>query len=293
MSGSSNEDLLRLAFGALSPRRVDELVRSHGGVGGAVRAIVAGRTTVTGTARAAVEVAAGVRHRELAASDIDFVHPGTGAIWQRLGRFPAAPRWLFVRGRWPDRPTLAIIGTRTCTAYGEELAEQYGEAAASSGWLVVSGMAKGIDGAGHRGALRAGAPTVAVLGCGVDVVYPRRHRTLYEQILGDGAVISEYPPGTRPDGWRFPTRNRIISALSDAVLVVEAGATGGALITAGIAIDQGVPVFATPGDVDRPASIGTNRLIRDGAFPVFGPDDLAAVLDLVVPFAASAPSVDR
>ncbi len=125
---------------------------------------------------------------------------------------------------------------------------------------------------------------MAVLGCGVDVVYPRRHQGLYDAITErGGAVVSEFPPTTPPHAWRFPTRNRIIAGMADVVLVVEANASGGALITAGLALDMGVPVFATPGDIDRPASIGTNLLIRDGAFPVFGGDDLAEVLGLIVP----------
>ena len=146
---------------------------------------------------------------------------------------------------------------------------------------MVSGLARGIDGAAHRGLIVAGGRGVAVLGCGIDVAYPREHRRLGEQILElGGAIVSEYPPGSRPDPWRFPPRNRIIAALSAAVIVVEAGITGGALITALKAAEYGIPVFAMPGDVDRKASQGTNRLIRDGALPVFGPDDLIEELSL-------------
>jgi DNA processing protein len=123
---------------------------------------------------------------------------------------------------------------------------------------------------------------VAVLGCGIDVTYPREHRRLGEQILeAGGAIVSEYPPGSRPDAWKFPPRNRIIAGLSAAVVVVEAAKTGGALITAVKAAEYGIPVFAMPGDVDRRTSEGTNRLIRDGAFPVLDPDDLIEELDLV------------
>ena len=116
------------------------------------------------------------------------------------------------------------------------------------------------------------------------MVYPRTNAALYDQVVGSGGVIlSEFPPGTRPDAWRFPTRNRIIAGLSDIVLVVEASETGGALITARIAIDYGIPVYAVPGDVDRETSAGTNTLIRDGAFPVFGPEDLTTLLELLRP----------
>jgi DNA processing protein len=305
MTPEDVDALVRLAHGALAPARVDRLVRRHGSVAGAVRAIETAGDPPEAI-RAAVRVSAVERADQLAEAGIRFLVPGPAAsrddaamldevaMWKRIERFPGGPRWLFARGHWPDVPTVAIVGTRTCTAYGERLAEEYGAAAADAGWQVVSGMARGIDGAAHRGALGRRGYTTAVLGSGVDVVYPRRHRALYAAILESGCILSEYPPGTRPDGWRFPTRNRIISALADVVLVVEAGETGGALITARLAIDQGVPVFATPGDVDRVVSMGTNRLIRDGAFPVFDADDLSQVLDLIVPFAAVGdPAIDR
>lgn len=290
---SQADAMLRLAFGGLGPGRVDRLVGRLGSVDAVVRAIERGATDVPPAIRVLVQVPADERRRQLAAAGVVFATPDGGAVWTRLTRFPDTPRWLFVRGEWPVRPVVSIVGTRTCTAYGEDLAQEYGSTAADAGWLVVSGMAKGIDGAAHRGALAGGGPTVAVLGSGIDVVYPRRHRALHDEILRVGAVMSEYPPGTRPDAWRFPTRNRIISALADVVLVVEAGETGGALITARLALDQGVPVFATPGDVDRIASAGTNRLIRDGAFPVFDGDDLRQVLDLIVPLAEDAAAADR
>lgn len=121
-----------------------------------------------------------------------------------------------------------------------------------------------------------------MLGSGIDVIYPVAHRKLFRSILDTGGLItSEYPPGTPPEGWRFPTRNRIIAGCSDVLIVVEAGVKGGALITARIALDYGVPVYATPGDVDRAVSVGTNLLIRDGAFPILGPEDLAEILDLL------------
>lgn len=284
MTSFPDPAMIRLAHGALGPARVDSLLERHGDADRVVAAIVRGATTVPEAARRAIAVPARDRVAALARARIEFDVAGSGPVWQRLGRFPGAPRWLFGIGTVPDLPVVAIVGTRTCTAYGEELAEAYGRAAADAGWLVVSGMAKGIDGAAHRGALDVGGPTVAVLGSGIDVVYPRRHRALFDAIANRGGILSEFPPGTRPDAWRFPTRNRIISSLSDVVLVVEAGATGGALITARLAMESGVPVFATPGDVDRIASAGTNALIRDGAFPVFGADDLREVLDLVVPF---------
>ena len=186
-----------------------------------------------------------------------------------------------------------MVGTRKCTRYGLSLAESFGAALAGAGWTTVSGLARGIDAAAHRGTLAAGGEAVAVLGSGVDVVYPQENRDIYDQIVaGRGAVISEYPPGTRPDRWRFPARNRLIAAISSAVVVVEAGEKGGALITARLAAEIGRPVFAVPGDVDRPASVGCNLLIRDGAFPALGAADLIEELGLMlgapVPPAAQA-----
>ncbi|MEE8485632.1 MAG: DNA-processing protein DprA [Acidimicrobiia bacterium] len=203
---------------------------------------------------------------------------------RRLGRYEGHPRWLFVRGTDSARPAIGIVGTRACTAYGLELAEMYGRVAAQAGWSVVSGLARGIDGAAHRGAVSVGGHCHAVLGSGIDVIYPASHRGLYSAILDAGGMISsESPPGTPPEAWRFPTRNRIIAGCSDVLLVVEAGVKGGALITARIALDYGVPVYAVPGDVDRLTSVGTNLLIRDGAFPVLGPEDFGEVLDLLAP----------
>lgn len=190
---------------------------------------------------------------------------------------------LYLAGEMPNAPAVAIVGTRRCTRYGVDLAEACGAAVARSGWVTVSGLARGIDAAAHRGSLRASGGAVAVLGSGIDVCYPRENRPIFDQIIADGgAILSEYPPGTPPDRWRFPARNRIIAALSRVVVVVEAARTGGALITARLAAEIGRPVFAMPGDVDRPASEGCNLLIRDGAFPVLGDADLIEELSLIL-----------
>jgi DNA processing protein len=277
-------DLLRLAWCGLAPRRVTQLMGRFGDPTTVIAAMTAGRIDVDRRIVAAAEVEADQRRAQLAAIGASFVPRGTTSYPTALDRYPGSPPWLFRIGEIADTATIAIVGTRACTAYGTELAGAYGSVAATAGWSVVSGLARGIDGAAHRGAVGERGHCAAVFGAGIDVVYPRRHRALLADILGSGGcALSEFPPGTRPDGWRFPTRNRIIAGLADLVLVVEAGATGGALITARIAIDYGLPVLATPGDVDRRASVGTNQLIRDGAFPVFGPDDLAATLDLVTP----------
>ena len=147
----------------------------------------------------------------------------------------------------------------------------------------MSGLARGIDAEAHLGTVDAGGPGVAVLGSGSNVVYPAENRGLHDRLIEDGgAVVTEYPPGTPPEPWRFPPRNRIIAGLSAAVVVVEAAVKGGALITAAAALDQGKAVLAVPGDVGRPASEGCNLLIRDGAVPVLGPDDLVEAVSLIV-----------
>ncbi len=193
------------------------------------------------------------------------------------------PPSLFVEGEVGEMPGVAVVGTRRCTRYGIDLAEAFGVAIARSGWTTVSGLARGIDAAAHRGCLRGGGHAVAVLGSGIDVCYPEENRPILDEILAEGgAVVSEYPPGTPPDRWRFPARNRIIAAMSSAVVVVEAAKTGGALITARLAAEIGRPVFVVPGDVDRPASEGCNLLIRDGANPVLGAADLIEELSLIL-----------
>lgn len=218
------------------------------------------------------------------------VRPGDAAYPDLLGEIETPPR-LWVRGEIPDLPMVAIVGTRRATGYGLSLGRQMAAAAARSGWAVVSGLARGVDGAAHRGTLDGGGRGVAVLGSGIDVWYPPEHRVLGEELVAAaGAVVSEYPPGTRPEPWRFPRRNRIISGLARAVVVVEAAERGGALITARLAAEQGREVFAVPGDVGRVTSLGTNLLIRDGAIPVLGAADLLEALSLVPGAPAPVPS---
>ncbi len=201
------------------------------------------------------------------------------------------PPPLYVQGTFRTHPGVAVVGTRQCTRYGIDLAEAFGSAIARAGWTTVSGLARGIDAAAHRGCLRAAGHAVAVLGSGIDVCYPKENRGIYEEILDTGgAIVSEYPPGTPPDRWRFPARNRIIAAMSGAVVVVEAAVKGGALITARLAAEIGRPVLVVPGDVDREASEGCNRLIRDGAIPVLGANDLLEELSLIL---GPPPGVDR
>lgn len=193
-----------------------------------------------------------------------------------LGQLPQPPWVLYVRGDVShlQGPGLAVVGTRKPTAYGKRVTRQLAGNIASRGWTVVSGLAAGVDGEAHRAALEAGGRTVAVLGCGVDVVYPRHHRELYKEVVRKGAVISEVPPGTEPHPGLFPQRNRIISGLSWGTLVVEAAEKSGSLITAHHSLEQGREVFAVPGPVTSPWSRGTNRLIQEGAKCVIDADDL-------------------
>jgi DNA processing protein len=175
---------------------------------------------------------------------------------------------------------VAIVGTRRVSAYGRQVTEELGAFLARNGITIVSGLARGVDAIAHQAAIKAGGRTLAVLGCGVDRIYPPENRQLAEKMMSSGAIISDYAPGTPPDSANFPPRNRIISGLSMAVVVVEAGETSGALITAQFAIDQGREVFAVPGNILALQSKGTNRLIQEGARPLLGAQDVLDVLNL-------------
>jgi DNA processing protein len=276
-------DRLRLAFCALHPDRTARLVGEWGSPGAVLAALDAGRIKAPEAGRHAAalgEAACRARLRRLKVTPVFRGGPGYPA---HLAELPGAPDVLFLKGELPAVPGVAIVGTRRCTRYGMGLARVYGQACAVSGWPVVSGLARGADAEAHRGVLDGGGRGVAVLGCGPDVVYPPEHGPLAAGLLGGGgAVVTEYPPGTRPEPWRFPPRNRIIAGLAAAVVVVEAGVTGGALITAMAALEQGRHVFAVPGDVGRDTSRGCNLLIRDGATPVLDPADLVASLSLLL-----------
>lgn len=192
------------------------------------------------------------------------------------------PPVLYVRGTLlnADQVAVAVVGTRQVSAYGRKVTEQLAVTLAHHGVTVVSGLARGVDALAHEATLNAGGRTLAVLGNGVDVVYPAEHRRLADRILQQGALISDYPPGTPPEANNFPPRNRIISGLSMATVVVEAGEKSGALITATFAAEQGREVFAVPGNIHSPASKGTNRLIANGARPLLQAEDVLEVLDI-------------
>lgn len=187
---------------------------------------------------------------------------------QRLRNIFDPPLVLYVKGRMPamdEEAAVAVVGTRECTPYGTACGERLGQELAASGGVVVTGLARGVDSAAARGALRAGGTVVGVTGGGLDVVYPPENGNLYADVAAAGVLLSEYPPGSPPDKSHFPVRNRIMSGLSVAALVVEAPKQSGALITARLALEQGREVYAVPGPIDAPDSAGCNRLIRDGA----------------------------
>ncbi len=200
----------------------------------------------------------------------------------RLKEIDQPPPVLYIRGDYlmDDLFAVAIVGTRKITPYGRQVTEEIASYLASNGITVVSGLARGVDAVAHQAALKAGGRTIAVLGSGVDKIYPPEHRGLAEQMMTCGAVISDYAVGTPPDASNFPPRNRIISGLSLAVVVIEAAETSGALITAEFAAAQGREIFAVPGSILAPQSKGTNRLIRNGAQPLLTPVDLMQALDL-------------
>lgn len=205
---------------------------------------------------------------------------------ERLRAIYSPPCALYVWGELPqpaDGFYIAMVGTRQVTPYGAEAAARISGALASFHAVVVSGMAVGVDAASHTAAIRGGGKTVAVIGCGIDIDYPLPHRELKRLIAQNGAVVSEYPPGTRPDRAHFPTRNRIIAGLSLGTVVVEAGTRSGALITASLAAEMGRDVFAVPGSIFSPQSEGCNRLLRDGAKPA------CSVLDILEEYPAFCP----
>ena len=203
---------------------------------------------------------------------------------RRLQELEQPPPVLYMLGELTseDEWAVAVVGTRRVTAYGRQVAEDIAGTLARNGISVISGLARGIDSISHQAALHAGGRTIAVLGSGLDRIYPPENRRLAEQIAAHGALISDYSPGTPPEASNFPPRNRLISGLSLAVVIVEAGQTSGALITAAFAADQGREVFAVPGNISSPGSKGTNRLIRDGAQPLLHPEQVLEALELTM-----------
>jgi len=200
---------------------------------------------------------------------------------RRLEEIEQPPPVLYLRGTLIDEDqwAVAIVGTRRVTPYGRQVAEDIAGSLTSNGITIVSGLARGTDAIAHQAALRNGGRTLAVLGNGVDRIYPPEHSKLAEKIIGHGAVISDYPPGTAPEAANFPPRNRIIAGLSQAVIIVEAGEKSGALITAAFAAEQGREVFAVPGNIHAVQSKGTNLLIREGAHILLDSQDVLETLN--------------
>jgi len=208
--------------------------------------------------------------------------PGGPGFPTGLRSDPDPPAVLFARGDPSvlDGRRVAIVGTRRCTRYGRDVAYDLGRDLASNGVRVVSGLALGVDGAAHRGALAGGAPPVAVVGSGLDVVYPSGHGTLWEQVATNGLLLSEAPLGARPEPWRFPVRNRVIAALAEVVVVVESAEKGGSRHTVEAAMMRDRPVMAVPGSVRSPMSSYTNGLLADGCHPARDALDVLVALGL-------------
>lgn len=219
---------------------------------------------------------------------ITFVSQWEDAYPDKLKKIADPPPVLYVKGRLPNPRgrSIAVIGARQCSAYGREVAREIGIALGMAEIQVISGMAMGIDGIAQMGALSAGGSTFGVLGCGVDVCYPLRHRELYERMQDKGGVISAYKPGTPPKAELFPPRNRIISGLCDGVIVVEAGAKSGTMITVDMALEQGREVFCVPGRMTDRLSSGCNRLIETGAHMILSVDTLIEKLTEVCGYEA-------
>lgn len=214
-------------------------------------------------------------YERLAAQDIGLVTLWDSRYPERLRQIPDAPCGLFYRGSLPgNEPAVAVVGARDCSQYGVYAAQKLGEALGQSGITVVSGLARGVDGISQRVALEAGGRSWGVLGCGVDVCYPKQNRELYGKLPAQGCLLSSYPPGTPALARNFPPRNRIVSGLADAVVVVEAREKSGTLITVDMALEQGREVYAVPGRITDRLSDGCNRLIRQGAAPLLHPEEL-------------------
>jgi DNA processing protein len=276
--------LILSALRGLKPLDLLRLARAEGS---AVRSLAAVRAGRAGSER-------DVEHaRSLDAERIDDGLRSCGArlVPWRSREYPAQlehlldpPGWLFVRGDPPPAQpgTIAVVGARGCTQLGRDIARDLGARLAAAGATIVSGAARGIDAAAHEGALEAGGRTVAVLGCGIDLAYPRASRRLLGRIQEQGSILSEYPPGVPPEAHRFPARNRIIAALCAALVVVEGRERSGSLISARHALEHGRDVYAVPGAVNNPLSATPNTLIRDGAGLIRDARDLLSDLGLDV-----------
>jgi DNA processing protein len=275
----------------IGPMKVRALLDHFGDLEAAWRADTASlreagldRRALTSLSKARLKIDLDAELDKLAAQNVRALTWDDAHYPSRLLQIPDPPPVLYVRGQLipEDEWAVAVVGTRRASAYGKTVTQRLVADLAVNHVTVVSGLARGIDGEAHRAALKAGGRTVAVLGCGLDLIYPPEHRRLAHDLLENGALLSEYPLGTRPEASNFPPRNRIISGMSLGVLVVEAGVKSGALITADYAADQGRDVFAVPGNLYTRSSVGTNRLIQDGAKLVTGAEDILEELNLLM-----------
>ena len=279
---TGNWELPDILTRPLCPAERDALVAlSCGGMGNAA---IARALVDTTTVREVLDRTPGTANRRLVLEILrrcgaGVVLPPDDAYPRPLRAIAAPPPLLYVRGERLDRlePLVAVVGSRSCSRGAARFARRIGETVAAAGFTVASGLARGIDAAAHEGALDAGR-TVAVLGTGLDRIYPAEHRDLADRIVDAGALVTEFPPGVGPREWHFPSRNRLISGLSMAVVVVEAGLRSGALITAAYALEQGREVFACITGPENPAGAGIREMLREGARLVVHPDDLAAEL---------------
>lgn len=221
------------------------------------------------------KISQGMRPEAEEVKDITFITPFEAVYPEKLRNIPDAPGGLYVRGKMPVETgiTVAVIGARDCSDYGRYVAEELGAFLGGHGVTVVSGMARGIDGISQWAALEAGGYSVGVLGCGVDICYPAGNRALFDRLLEQGTILSEYPPGTPPRAMNFPARNRIVSGMADAVVVIEARSRSGTLITVDMALEQGREVFVVPGRVTDRLSDGCNWLIKQGAGILLSPEE--------------------
>lgn len=277
---------LSLARG-VGPARHRELIEGHGSPAEALLTLP--RHQVGELRRAAERMLGDAAGRGLQA-----LHSGDPHYPTPLLELPDPPPVLWLSGDAAAlrAPCVAIVGTRKCTTYGERVTRELAAALARAGVGVVSGMALGIDAAAHRASLEAGGVSIAVLGTGVDVPYPIGHRELHARLARAGLLVAESPPGTPAQPGSFPRRNRIIAALSPVVVVVEAGATSGALITSRIALDLGRTIAAVPGPIDQPQSVGSNELLRDGAIVLASVADLLALVGRTPPVRSDPPPDD-
>ena len=268
--------LVLSALSSMTARTLLEVAAREGSAAACLDAVLAGRAGSAGDREWAPRIRADVLGRGLESCGARTVTWGDAEYPPGLADLADPPAVLFVRGRdlRTLRPAVAIVGSRRCSALGREVATDLGRGLAAVGVCVVSGAARGIDTASHSGALDAGGTTVAVLGSGIDVLYPPGSRRLLHEIEAAGAVVSEYPPALAAEPWRFPARNRIVAGLARALVVVEGAGRSGSMITVDHALELGREVFAVPGPVTSPLSEVPLTLIRDGAVLIRGVDDL-------------------